>query len=43
MLNIQSDEHFMRLALQEAQYAFDSGEVPVGAVVVKDGKKIGRR
>jgi len=30
-------EAFMRLALQEAQHAWDRGEVPVGAVVVKDG------
>ncbi|KQQ32468.1 zinc-binding protein [Duganella sp. Leaf126] len=30
-------EHFMRLALEQAQHAWDLGEVPVGAVVVKDG------
>ncbi len=29
-----SDEYFMDQALQEAQLAFDKGEVPVGAVVV---------
>ena len=34
------DEEFMRLALEEAKNAFDLGEVPVGAVVVKDGKVI---
>ena len=28
----------MQLALEEARLAFDLGEVPVGAVVVKDGK-----
>lgn len=28
----------MALALQEAQAAADSGEVPIGAVVVKDGR-----
>lgn len=28
-----SDEYFMRLALIEAQEAFDRGEIPVGAVV----------
>ncbi len=32
------DARFMRLALQEAQAARDDGEVPVGAVVVRDGK-----
>jgi tRNA(adenine34) deaminase len=30
-------EDFMRLALDQAQLAWDRGEVPVGAVVVKDG------
>lgn len=29
-----SDEHFMRLALQQAQLAFEAGEVPIGAVLV---------
>ena len=32
----------MRVALREAQLAYDDGEVPVGAVVVWDGKVIGR-
>jgi tRNA(adenine34) deaminase len=36
------DEHFMRAALAEAQHAWDQGEVPVGAVVVKDGVVIAR-
>jgi tRNA(adenine34) deaminase len=31
---------FMRLALEQAQHAWDLGEVPVGAVVVKDGAVI---
>src|SRR5450830_1706070 len=30
----------MRLALSQAQNAWDLGEVPVGAVVVKDGEVI---
>lgn len=30
-------EHMMRLALAEAQKAFDEGEIPVGAVVARDG------
>ena len=33
---------FMRAALDEARRAFDAGEVPVGAVVVRDGEIIGR-
>ena len=36
----KSDTAFMQLALQEAQRAAVAGEVPVGAVVVKDGKVI---
>ena len=37
-----SDEHFMREALALAQQAEALGEVPVGAVVVKNGVIIGR-
>ncbi len=37
-----SDEDFMREALALAQQATAAGEVPVGAVVVKDGVIIGR-
>lgn len=33
---------WMRLALNEAERAFDEGEVPVGAVVVKDNVLVGR-
>jgi tRNA(adenine34) deaminase len=35
---ISIDEHFMRMALDEASIAYNEGEVPVGAVLVKDGK-----
>ena len=35
-----ADAHFMHLALAQAQHAWDLGEVPVGAVVVKDGEVI---
>lgn len=35
------DEHFMRLALAEAQAAAEHGDVPVGAVVVRDGQVVG--
>ena len=37
-----TDEQFMQAALREARAAYDAGEVPVGAVVVWDGKIIGR-
>lgn len=36
------DEKFMRQALNEAQQAFDQQEVPIGAVVVCQGRVIGR-
>lgn len=35
------DEYFMRLALAQARLAYEQAEVPVGAVVVQDGKVIG--
>jgi tRNA(adenine34) deaminase len=37
-----SDELFMEEALREAQRAQALGEVPVGAVVVRDGQLVGR-
>ena len=36
------DERYMRLALREAEAAFDEDEVPVGAVIVHEGRVIGR-
>jgi tRNA(adenine34) deaminase len=36
------DETFMREALAQAAHAAEAGEVPVGAVVVHDGRVIGR-
>ncbi len=36
------NEQYMREALKEAEKAFDKGEVPIGAVIVKDGEIIGR-
>ena len=36
------DEHFMRRALREAERGFKEGEVPVGAVVVKEGRVLAR-
>lgn len=35
------DEHFMRLALREADRAAEAGDVPVGAVVVHEGEVVG--
>ncbi|HSX38534.1 MAG TPA: tRNA adenosine(34) deaminase TadA [Chlamydiales bacterium] len=39
---IESDLLFMREALKEAQKAFDADEVPIGAVLVFEGKVIAR-
>ena len=35
------DERFMKEALRAAGEAYDIGEVPIGAVVVKDGEIVG--
>ena len=37
-----TDIQYMQMALREAQNAFDEGEVPVGAVVVCQGRVIAR-
>jgi tRNA(adenine34) deaminase len=42
MLTPPDDEYFMRQALREARGAYDEGEVPIGCVIVKDGKIVGR-
>ncbi|MDR3052915.1 MAG: nucleoside deaminase [Coriobacteriales bacterium] len=36
----ERDQHFMRLALEQAHIAVSLGEVPVGAVVVYDGQPL---
>jgi tRNA(adenine34) deaminase len=36
------DERFMRMALREAERGAGEGEVPVGAVLVKEGHLLGR-
>jgi tRNA(adenine34) deaminase len=42
MENPFDDTYFMKKALQEAEQAFDKGEVPVGAVIVIDNRIIAR-
>jgi tRNA(adenine34) deaminase len=37
-----TDEHYMQQALKEAQKAFDTGEVPVGALIMQSDKIIAR-
>ena len=41
-LSVQSDAHFMKMALVEAKKAYEMDEVPVGAVIVSQGKIIAR-
>jgi len=42
MIQPFDDNYFMKKALQEAQMAFDKGEVPVGAVIVLKDQVIAR-
>src|SRR5213596_4234676 len=42
MIEPLPDEYFMREALRQAQKAYAADEVPVGAVVVREDKIIGR-
>ncbi|MBO4374980.1 MAG: tRNA adenosine(34) deaminase TadA [Lachnospiraceae bacterium] len=37
-----TDERFMKEALKQAKKAYDAGEVPIGAVIVYEGRIIGR-
>ena len=37
-----TDERYMRMALHEAQQAYNEGELPVGCVIVVNGQIIGR-
>ena len=38
-----NDEYYMRLALEEASKAFSLDEVPIGCVIVRDGKVISKK
>lgn len=42
MIEPFDDTYFMKKALQEAEYAFDKGEVPIGAIVVANNQIIAR-
>jgi tRNA(adenine34) deaminase len=42
MLHVLSDRYFMEEALKEASVAASEGEVPVGAIVVMNGRIIAR-
>ena len=42
MINPFDDTYFMRKALQEAEAAYEKGEIPVGAVIVVEDRVIAR-
>ncbi|HUA39390.1 MAG TPA: tRNA adenosine(34) deaminase TadA [Candidatus Sulfopaludibacter sp.] len=42
VIDLHSDDYFMREALRQAAKAYAAGEVPVGAVVVREGRVIAR-
>src|SRR5690349_14399149 len=42
IIDLQSDHYFMGEALRQAKRAYEAGEVPVGAVVVREGRIIAR-
>jgi tRNA(adenine34) deaminase len=42
IIDLHSDDHFMDEALRQAARAYAAEEVPVGAVVVRDGRVIAR-
>ena len=42
IIDLHSDDYFMGEALRQAAKAFEKGEVPVGAVVVREGRIIAR-
>lgn len=42
VIDLHSDDYFMRKALRQAARAYEAGEVPVGAVIVREGKVIAR-
>jgi len=42
LMRVRDDAAWMQLALEEASLAAVAGEVPVGALVIKDGKIVGR-
>lgn len=42
IIDLHSDEYFMRQALREAHKAYAANEVPIGAVVVRAGRVIAR-
>lgn len=42
IIDLHSDDYFMREALRQATRAYEAGETPVGAVIVRQGRIIAR-
>src|SRR5882762_8772678 len=42
IIDLHSDDYFMGEALRQAAKAYEAGEVPVGAVIVREGRIIAR-
>jgi tRNA(adenine34) deaminase len=42
IIDLQSDHYFMGEALRQAARAYEAGEVPVGAVIAREGRVIAR-
>lgn len=42
VIDLHSDDHFMGEALRQAARAYEMGEVPIGAVIVREGRIIAR-
>lgn len=42
MFELYTDEYFMKMAFQEAVYALEKDEIPVGAIIVSQNKVIAR-
>ena len=42
MINLHTDEYYMKEALKEAQKAYDLDEIPIGAVIVSNNRVIAR-
>src|SRR5438105_9971673 len=42
LIDLQSDHYFMGEALRQARRAYEADEVPIGAVVVREGRIIAR-
>lgn len=42
MADVSTDEHWMRIALAEAEQAMSNGEIPVAAILVANGQELSR-